>query len=53
MRYSKYFVDRPSHEGFKRSIIDITSHNHKKGPLVAVRDFKNGEEYMVNEGGLG
>lgn len=24
LRYTKYFIDRPSHEGFKRSILDIT-----------------------------
>jgi endo-1,4-beta-mannosidase len=53
MRYTKYFIDRPSHEGFKRAVLDITQHDHKRGPLVTVKDFRNGEEYMVNEGGLG
>ena len=53
MRYTKYFIDRPSHEGYKRALLDITQHDHKRGPLVTVKDFRNGEEYMVNEGGLG
>lgn len=52
-RYTKYFIDRPSHEGFKRSLLNIMEHNHKHGPLVTVKDFRNGEEYMVNSGGLG
>jgi hypothetical protein len=47
-RYTKYFIDRPSHEGFKRGLMDITAHNHKRGPLMTISDFRNGEEYMVN-----